>query len=573
MLQKNCVAAMRLAKPCQIRAAVLQRLTLERVAIDDEEKRVEGRLAELKQRRTQAANDLRREEELVQDTDGVIATLQAEAVSLQGATNNDSGLRNGAAVALQEAAASLTRAQEAADEANNTLSALTAQRSAMERSIAEQQSRIAKLEREAADIAQRQLALQQRVGSVGDAATLSAAVAIAQTAAQDAEQAAGHAEVALRVSRQVEGDKRQSFDDARRKFDRLQTEVRTLTNLLKAGGGDLWPSLVDAIAVQPGYEGALAAALGEDIEASANEGAPVFWRGLPPLAEIAALPGNAVALAEFVQAPLALARILSHVGVVSKAVGAALQGQLKPGQRLVSVEGDVWRWDGFTAAADAPSAAAKRLAERNRLSSIEDDMKQAGLVAEAVKTEHETARAAVEQGVRAERDKREAWRASNSALEVARQALLAHERRMAETAAQATALEEAARGSAARLAEAAEAQHAAQAEFATLPAADGLLQHVNSLRDVLNSERATYAEARAKHDGLEREARIRAERLKAIALEQEQWNSRATKAKEQTGLLAKRMDETEAAIAELSQMPQQRSRTGPQSSGRCFGRS
>jgi chromosome segregation protein len=540
-----------------IRAAVLQRLTLERAAIDEEEKRVEGRLQELKQRRTQAANDLRREEELVQDTDGVITTLQAEAVDLQHALDNDSGLRGEAALALQEAAASLARAQEAADEANNKLSELMAQRGAMERSIAEHRSRTEKLSREAADIEQRRAALQARVGASSDALTLTSAVAVAQSIAQDAEQAAGHSEVALRVSRQVEADKRQAFDDARRKSERLQTEVRTLTNLLKAGGGDLWPSLVDAIAVQPGYEGALAAALGEDIEASADEGAPVFWRGLPPLSEVAALPGDAVALSHFVEAPLALSRILSHVGVVSKAVGAALQSQLKPGQRLVSTQGDVWRWDGFTAAADAPSAAAKRLAERNRLSFIEEDMKLAAAAAEAFKTEHEASRIAVETGVRGEREKREAWRASNSALEVARQALLAHERRMAETAAQSTALEEAARNSSARLAEAQAAIDAAQAEFAGFASAEGLAQNVQSLRDVLNAERATYAEARAKHDGLEREARVRVERLKAIAVEQDQWNTRAAKAREQTGQLVKRMEETDASIAEMSQMPQQ----------------
>jgi chromosome segregation protein len=540
-----------------IRAAVLQRITLERASLDEEEKRVESRLTELKQRRTQAAADLRREEELVQDTDGVIVKLQEEAVGLQSSLENDSALRSEAAIALQETAASLARAQEAADEANNRLSELSAQRSAMERAIAEHQNRIAKLDREAADIEQRRLALQARVGSVADGATLIAAVEMAVGVASSAEQAAGHSEVGLRVSRQMEGDKRQAFDDARRKAERLQTEVRTLTNLLKAGGGDLWPSLVDSITVQRGYEGALAAALGEDIEASADEGAPVFWRGLPPLDSISLLPGDAVALSQFVQAPHALSRILSHVGVVSKAVGAALQSQLKPGQRLVSVEGDVWRWDGFTAAADAPSAAAKRLAERNRLSSIEEDMKQAIIAADAQKAEYDGARVAVENGVRAEREKRDAWRASTSALDVARQALQAHERRMAETAAQTSALEEASRNSAVRIAEARGFFDAAQTEFAALPAADGIAQDVQRLRDILNGERATYAEARAKHDGLEREARIRADRLKAIAVEQEQWHSRAAKAREQTAHLAKRMEETEASITEMSQMPQQ----------------
>jgi chromosome segregation protein len=540
-----------------IRAAVLQRMTIERASLDDEEKRVESRLQELKQRRTQAANDLRREEELVQDTDGVIAKLQEEAVGLETALTQDSDIRSQAAIALQEAAASLARAQEAADEANNRLSELSAQRSAMERAIAEHQNRIAKLDREAADIEQRRLALQARVGSAADGATLIAAVEMAVGVASAAEQAAGHSEVGLRVSRQMEADKRQAYDDARRKAERLQTEVRTLTNLLKAGGGDLWPSLVDAITVQSGYEGALAAALGEDIEASADEGAPVFWRGLPALDAVAGLPGDAVALSQFVQAPHALSRILSHVGVVSKAVGAALQSQLKPGQRLVSIEGDVWRWDGFTAAADAPSPAAKRLAERNRLSSIEEDMKLAIIAADAQKAEYDTARGAVENGVRGERERRDAWRASTSALDVARQALQAHERRMAETAAQTSALEEASRSSAARITEARGFFDAAQSEFAALPAADGIAQEVQRLREILNGERATYAEARAKHDGLEREAHIRAERLKAIAGEQEQWNSRSAKAKEQTAHLTKRMEETETSITEMSQMPQQ----------------
>ena len=49
-----------------------------------------------------------------------------------------------------------------------------------------------------------------------------------------------------------------------------------------------------------------------------------------------------------------------------------LQAALRPGQRLVSVEGDLWRWDGFRAGAeDAPSAAALRLQQLNRLVAAE----------------------------------------------------------------------------------------------------------------------------------------------------------------------------------------------------------
>ena len=80
---------------------------------------------------------------------------------------------------------------------------------------------------------------------------------------------------------------------------------------------------------------------------------------------------------------------------------------MRSGQRLVSREGDVWRWDGFTSAADAPSAAAKRLAERNRLSLLEVEMRDAAAVAAEAAQKFEAAKQSVEAGARTEREKRE----------------------------------------------------------------------------------------------------------------------------------------------------------------------
>ena len=220
-----------------------------------------------------------------------------------------------------------------------------------------------------------------QMGSTGDGPTLAAAVEAAVAVLASNETAANHAEVALRVARQVEADTRQAHDEARRKAEGLQTEVRTLTNLLKAADDNLWPALVDQLKVERGYEAALGAALGDDIDASADEGAPIHWRGLPPLgrwrfpcpARRSRFPicGGATgtcAPAFAYRCSFAVAR-----------PGAA--GAIAPGQRLVSREGDVWRWDGFTSAADAPSAAAKRLAERNRLSLLEVEMRDAAAVA------------------------------------------------------------------------------------------------------------------------------------------------------------------------------------------------
>ena len=109
-----------------------------------------------------------------------------------------------------------------------------------------------------------------------DGAHLAGAVETAAQVANEAENSTNVAESVLRNARQREADHRLTYDEARRGAERLQTEVRTLTKLLKVAAGDLWPPLVDAIKVKSGYETALGAALGDDLEAPADEGEPVL---------------------------------------------------------------------------------------------------------------------------------------------------------------------------------------------------------------------------------------------------------------------------------------------------------
>ena len=540
-----------------IRAAVLQRVSHERNALDEEERRAGERRKELDQRIAQINSDLQREQELLNDTDRVLARLAEEGETLKASQGSDTDIRAEAAVALQTAADALARAQEAADAASSQLSELTARRNAILRSIEEHKSRVARLDRELAENAQKRNALLARYNVEGDGDNLAAAVEHAIEQAAEFEQAVAEAEAAVRNARGAETDSRSAHDEARRKADRLQTEVRTLTNLLKVDNGGLWPSLLDQITVTQGYETALGAALGDDIDASGDEGAPVHWRGLPPLPETAALPEGAESLSRFVDAPQALQRRLSHIGVVSKPLGQALQPQLKPGQRLVTREGDVWRWDGFTAAADAPSAAAKRLAEKNRLASLEIEMEEAMAAAEEARDQFEAARAAVEAATRLEREKRDGHRAAVSAVDFARRALTTHERQVAERLAQTSAIDEAQRRIEEALEEARALLEDATGEAASLPELDALQAALNELRNAVNAERAAYAEARATHDGLEREAKARADRITAIENEISQWTSRASRANEQIEQLTERAEETRATIIELSALPQQ----------------
>ncbi len=148
-----------------------------------------------------------------------------------------------------------------------------------------------------------------------------------------------------------------------------------------------FPPVVDAITVARGYEAALGAALGDDLDAPVDEAAPAHWSLLPGVGADPALPDGVEPLAARVTAPPALARRLAQIGVVDRAEGERLMALLEVGQRLVSREGDLWRWDGFVAAAEAPTPAARRLAEKNRLGDLEREAEAARAAVEIVRAE------------------------------------------------------------------------------------------------------------------------------------------------------------------------------------------
>jgi chromosome segregation protein len=125
-----------------------------------------------------------------------------------------------------------------------------------------------------------------------------------------------------------------------------------------------------------------------------------------------------------VKAPAVLARRLSQIGLVSREKGFQLQVDLRPGQRLVSVEGDLWRWDGFRAGAeDAPSAAALRLQQLNRLVQLKRDLEEVAARAEGARQAHEALQSRLAELATADQRAREARRAADARLAEANRAL------------------------------------------------------------------------------------------------------------------------------------------------------
>src|SRR5690606_36171270 len=117
-------------------------------------------------------------------------------------------------------------------------------------------------------------------------------------------------------------------------LNRLEAEAQTLSRIVNAGSNGKFPAIVDTLNVSPGYETALGAALGDDLEASSDGKAPLHWSGAEAAGD-PALPEGATPLSAFVSGSPLLTRRLDQVGLIDPADASRLVPLLRPGQRLV----------------------------------------------------------------------------------------------------------------------------------------------------------------------------------------------------------------------------------------------
>ena len=233
-----------------------------------------------------------------------------------------------------------------------------------------------------------------------------------------------------------------------------------------------------------------------------------------------------------------------------------MAGLLKPGQRLVSREGDLWRWDGFVVAAHAPTGAARRLAERGRLQAIEGELAGARADVEAKRRVVEAAEAALTAAAAAETDARARWREAQRLTDAAREDHAAAEREIGRDAARISALREAKQRIGAGRDEAKLARGEAEKALAALPAAADIEKKLAAVNAVIARERGSCAELRGQAQAIAREAELANHRLAAIAAERQAWNERNNNAAAQIATLGQRTDEAATERTELKNAPQ-----------------
>ncbi|MCD2324545.1 chromosome segregation protein SMC [Sphingomonas sp. IC-56] len=509
-------------------------------ALRSERAGVERRIAELGDASRRLEEDRGREGALAHDAAEALARLNDEMKALE-ARIAEAGARmplldaaladaertaRDAEVALAQALAA--QASEAA-EARVAEAALAAARTRVERTARDR----ARIDAEAAALpaagplqAEKQRAQEARAAAVAEADSARAGLAEAEAServaiggrdrAQSA-RAAAHAELA-----------------------QLDSEAAALRKSTAPSGKD---RLLDRVRVDAGYERALAAALGDDLEAGLDTGAERFWAGAQVRADDPSAPAGTVPLAGHVEAPAALARRLAQVLVAAEDDGQALA----VGQRLVTLSGSLRRWDGYRAKSGG-AAAAERLERVNRLGAIERARPAAAAAVDAATAELAGVDAAIAQARQAAQGHR---RTLERAETLAREAARAEDRASAQIErldAQRADLQARTGRIAGEQEEAAGELGRAEAAKAALPDGSETRAKVAALSRDAELRRTAVAGARAERGTLEREIGQARERLAAAGAEAKSWKSRAGDAARR----ASEMDKRAAALAEES---------------------
>jgi len=603
-------------------AAALQRLRSAHDALNAEAERVAAAQQEAETRLSQTESDLARERGRKGDAETAIGDLDSQRAALEQARVGEDDRAASARQARDEAHEATAAAEGEHEHLTRQIADDEALRDSVSREIAELRERLRRLQARREEIAAQQRQVESELASLPALPDVEAALDVARTALDEARLKGEQAIDAAREAERYESDaarqavakaeaerieteharagERQAAEashaiaaetlqKSNARLTKLRAEEGGLAAALKSAADSLWPPLLDALTVEPGFETALGAAFGEDLEASSDRGAPVHWLPLGVLADAPALPEGATPLSAHVQALPELARRLAFIGIVTDdATGAALQPSLKAGQQLVTIEGAVWRWDGYTMRAGAPTPAAVRLSQRNRLAEIRQQIDgvaaehaghQARVDAEtgwlaaardAEKTCVEQARTHERAVADASRRKtQDAGEATRAAERAAQSAIAAAEaaatrarehhtdvaRRTDQLRTRLAGIEQVVAEIQADVAEAEMRRTFREARLSSIADTQADRVAAGALRARIAELRAALVEAEGLCDRLARESEMRIERLGKIAHDHAGWSTRLSDADGQIVELDARREQIAAAIAELAAKP------------------
>jgi chromosome segregation protein len=540
-----------------VRAAILARLKNAQDNFEAEASRTAARQRDLKARADELSHDIAREEDLLAESETTTARLAKEADVLGQSEDAHNTAEDEARDRLAVAEQVLKLAEAELTMQTNRLAESRAQKRSLETSRAEKTSAVEKLERHLLALSQQ---IRETTARAPDSLKLADVMAQGQTLSAKLtllESESTATEAALGVAQAAAKSARDTAAKARLDASAIRTERETLQKVLVAPATSALPPIADQLTVASGFETALGAALGDDLEASLDHAASVHWRHLEGTLGAQGLPASVEPLLRHVAGPPALTRALGQVGIVTREEGHRLQSALKPGQRLVTHEGDLWRWDGFVAAADGATPAALRLEHRNRLAGLEKRQSKAEAVAATTAAAEVAVVKALAELEATERTLRVHSRETQAKLSAVRDALTGLERAARETDGKLAGLNEAKARAEDDLIDANTARDDVAMALDLLEDADDgdVTANQSAAQASAMRARASVTEARASATNLIRDRQTRRERLVIVRSERERWTARLAGAVAKLVELRTRAPAIRAELAELADLP------------------
>ena len=540
-----------------IAAAVLQRLQVQRDALVEQEERALATIETLQARIAQLALDMEREASLNRDAGETIERLEWEAREIAKASEGHDGRLAQAQEAAREAAQVLQQREADLSQLTEDVARLAARHQSAQRLVSDSRTTVERNEAEAAKArAAMEDAAQKLTQAESDLVKAQEAEKQALATAEATETTLIEVEAARADTQTRESQARALRSAAEGEASALRAEVAALARLVARDTAE-GEQLLDVLTVQGGYENALGAALADDLRAPVTtQAGQTGWVTLAGYPVAQDLPEGVVALTNYVSVPEVLVRRMSQVGLVDAEDGDRLQAALLPGQRLVSIAGDVWRWDGYrAAAADAPSAAALRLQQLNRLTELKRDLEEAAATALGATQAHEALTKLLQQQTDADAAARKARRDADRAVADANRAAsraeadrnLSQGRRDSLKLAVGRHEEEA---SAAR-----QTLQQAEQALAGLASLETARAAVEDVKTTVEAARITMMSRRSSADEVRREGEARLRRSQQITKEISGWRLRLETASKRTAELSARKTDSEAELVRANAAP------------------
>ncbi|QNA85592.1 chromosome segregation protein SMC [Sphingomonas sp. So64.6b] len=508
---------------------------------------IERRLTELADNRARLIDDRAREGALANDAAEALARLAEEAKTLEASIAEATRRTPELDTVLAEAERAARDAEVALAQALAAQASEAAEARVAEAALAAGRSRVERSERDL-------LRVTSEGAALGDAAPL---LAERTRAAEARAQALRHAESARTALARADAGERSAIDQrdraqsaraaAHAELSALDSEAAALVKATRASGRE---RLLDQVRADPGYERALAAALGDDLETGLDSSAERFWAGAETLPGDPSPPAGTVALAKHVAAPPALARRLAQIVVADSDDGQPLA----VGQRLVTMGGILRRWDGYVAKSGG-AAAAERLERMNRLRTIESARPAAVRAVDSADGELGRIDEAITEARRAAADARRVLEAAETSARDAGRAEDKAAAALERIETQRADLESRRQRIAAELAEAQAELDRAMRDKAALPDGSATRDRVATLSGEAETRRTAVATARAERAGLERAIAQDRDRLASGTGEAKGWRARAGEAARRIGDMDKREGELTAEAETLADRP------------------